>query len=342
MMYFKIELAEVVIGIHSLYDTLKKFCRDYITETEQAEFEIEITEEDIQKEASLAEEEYSPQYLETLAVLRKISDEMPERDRFLMHGAVISCNGKGYMFTAPSGTGKSTHINLWRKYLGESVEIINGDKPILKAEEDTVCVYGTPWAGKEGWQTNRKVHLETICFLEQGRENEIRKLTPVEALPRLLRQVHYTEDPGKAGKTLELLDRIFDNVPMYQLTCDISREAVKCSYEMLTGNPFDTDGVSDRKFPEEEEVWEELIRLQGKTFSTVKGLEFYYRINGNELFINRKKKSITRSSIDIALEKIRELDGYVSGPKKLQVFGSSYLYPVFQRIGLIRTGKARE
>lgn len=85
----------------------------------------------------------------------------------------------------------------------------------------------------------------------------------------------------------------------------------------------------------EEGTWEQLVHLQGETFWTVKGLEFHYKIIGNEIFIDRKKKSITRSSVDMALEKIRELNGEVSGPKKLQVFGASYLYPIFIKMGLI-------
>lgn len=86
---------------------------------------------------------------------------------------------------------------------------------------------------------------------------------------------------------------------------------------------------------EQEELWKQLIQLQDQTFYTVKGLEFHYTINGNELLIDRKKKSIIRSSVNIAFEKARELQGKVAGPKKLQVFGASYLYPIFLELGLI-------
>ena len=76
--------------------------------------------------------QYSLQYLETLAALRKIADFMPEKDCFLMHGAVVAWKDQGYLFTAPSGTGKSTHLALWKKYLGDQAEVINGDKRFLK------------------------------------------------------------------------------------------------------------------------------------------------------------------------------------------------------------------
>lgn len=230
---FRIKLADIVIGIRGRYDYLKEYCRDYITD-EKAELEIEITEQDILAERVDAKaEKFGLPYLETLAVLRKIADLMPEYNRFLMHGAVLAWKGEGYMFTAPSGTGKSTHIALWKKYLDEDVRIINGDKPILIVNEKEVHVCGTPWAGKEHWQTNTSVPLKGICFLKRGKQNHIRKMETVEALPLLIRQVYYTGNATMARKTMELLDVVFRRVPMYLLECDISEEAVKCSFNML-------------------------------------------------------------------------------------------------------------
>ena len=98
-----------------------------------------------------------------------------------MHGAVVAWKNQGYLFTAPSGTGKSTHLALWKKYLGDQAEVINGDKPILKVTEDEVWVYGTPWAGKEQWQVNKKVALKGICFLERGEKNSIQKIDSFSA-----------------------------------------------------------------------------------------------------------------------------------------------------------------
>ena len=64
-------------------------------------------------------------------------------------------------------------------------------------------------------------------------------------------------------------------------------------------------------------LWNELVLLQSQTFRTVKGLEYTYQIRGNEMFVSRKTKSITKASVDLALEKIIELSGEVAGPKKL-------------------------
>lgn len=239
-MRFNIKLADLLIEIHPRYPTLKEFCKDYICKEEpsDAQIMVQITDREIEAEQEKAEEEYSPQYLETLATLRQIADQMPEYNRLLCHGAVITWKDKGYMFTAPSGTGKSTHIAQWRKYLGEDVQIVNGDKPLMKVTEEEIRLYGTPWAGKERWQKNRSTRLDGICILQQAKENTIRRLSSVEALPMLIRQLYFTDNTTYAGKTLELLDILLRNVPVYLLECDISREAVRCSFEALTGTPM--------------------------------------------------------------------------------------------------------
>ena len=86
----------------------------------------------------------------------------------------------------------------------------------------------------------------------------------------------------------------------------------------------------------EEALWDALCALQNRTFRTAKGLEYTYTIKGYEMFVDRKEKSITRSSVNIAFHRALELDRVVTGPKKLGVFGASYLYPIFIEIGLIQ------
>ena len=95
------------------------------------------------------------------------------------------------------------------------------------------------------------------------------------------------------------------------------------------GRYADTTGYTE----EEIKLWEKLKETQSEKFKTARGLEFCYSIVGNELFIDRKEKSITRSTVNMAYRKAVELK-VVSGPKKLGVFGASYLYPVFLKLGI--------
>ena len=121
-----------------------------------------------------------------------------------------------------------------------------------------------------------------------------------------------------------------DELSLYAERCRLYRErkhAVKklhrCidrSYELL-----------------ENHLWETLKLFSGYSFTTAKGLKFHYTVNGSEIMIDRKKKSITRSSVNIALKETMKMNGNVNGPKKLKVFGASYLYPILGRFGLINT-----
>lgn len=83
-------------------------------------------------------------------------------------------------------------------------------------------------------------------------------------------------------------------------------------------------------------LWDTLLLFQSYPFYTAKSLKFTYIIKGGEMFVSRKDKSITRATINLAFQKALLLDGIVTGPKKLGVFGASYLYPVFIRIGVIK------
>ena len=87
----------------------------------------------------------------------------------------------------------------------------------------------------------------------------------------------------------------------------------------------------------EEKLWQELIYLQGCLFTTSKGLDFTYKIHGGEMFVDRKEKSIIRATVMKAYGKVVEMDGVVKGPKTLGTFGASYLYPIFVKMGLIKT-----
>ncbi|WP_418750621.1 hypothetical protein [Frisingicoccus sp.] len=96
---------------------------------------------------------------------------------------------------------------------------------------------------------------------------------------------------------------------------------------------LDESGDNERL---EEHMWDTLNLFQGYPFLTAKGLKFTYTLKGNEIFFSRKEKSVTRAKVDLALQKAVEKEGLVSGPKKLDCFGAIYLYPVFQRLGIIK------
>lgn len=167
----------------------------------------------------LADGAASPAYLEFLCIHDSLAAQLPAHHRFLMHGAAIAFDGAAYLFTAPSGTGKTTHVRLWRQYLGSRVTVVNGDKPFLSLEPDgTVRVWGSPWAGKERWQSPISVPLCGVCLLERGTDR-ICRLPPEQALTPLFRQTYHRDDPALEYLTLGFLDALLRRVPVYRLTC---------------------------------------------------------------------------------------------------------------------------
>lgn len=240
---FNIELAGLPIEIRSRYSYCHWFCRNYLIEKKPV-FSVFAEDE------RLAElREYSPdmrdEFLERDAIYSAIASKLPFYDRVTLHGACISYKGKGYLFTAASGTGKSTHIGLWKQYLGTDVDIVNGDKPIFHIEEDKITAYDTPWCGKEGWNRKRNAPMGAICFLRRtgDDENHIRKVDPDEAISLMLRQMFHPYEPEATGLMLELFDRMLESLPLYLLKCDISEDTVRCSFEALTGEKHISRGI---------------------------------------------------------------------------------------------------
>lgn len=231
---FRIKLAEVTVEVHSRYPNVKEMCQEYLSE-DKSDVVIVMTEEDIDNERKRYPDgdKAMAGYMETLAVYRKIAEAFLEHEILLIHGSAVAVDGSGYLFLAPSGTGKSTHTSLWREYLGDRAEMINDDKPLLRLEEDQVLVCGTPWNGKHRLGMNKNVPLKGLCVLRRGGANKIRRVSAKEAYADVFRQIYRPiADREKMEKTLELMDKILQ-LPMYHMECTISVEAAKMSYEEM-------------------------------------------------------------------------------------------------------------
>ena len=178
---------------------------------------------------------FSDGYLEMLAVYRKIAEKMPEYDTILFHGSCVAVGGIGYLFTAKSGTGKSTHTRLWRELLGERAVMVNDDKPLIRISDSGAVIYGTPWDGKHRLSTNIAASLKALCVLERAEQNTIRQIMAGEAYPILLQQVFRPIDSTAMSKTLTLIDRLAASVSLWRLGCNIEIEAARVAYDAMKG-----------------------------------------------------------------------------------------------------------
>ena len=228
-----IELAGLIIDIKEPGEYTVNMCKDYIYDGEKKpDIVIENDTVALEKERKIYPDA-AEDYLQNICIYRAICKKIVEFDAMLIHSAAISVDGKGYLFTALSGTGKTTHVNLWLKKFGERAFIINGDKPIVRNINGTFHVFGTPWCGKEGININTNVPIQAICILERGEKNVIKRVNHQEAVTELLRQ---TSRPGSvSGLTdlLDALDKVITEIPVYKLACNMESEAADVSYNEM-------------------------------------------------------------------------------------------------------------
>ncbi len=233
---FYIKLSGLAVEMHSDFDFAERRCKNYVTDDcKTVDLIAEATREQINAE-KLANDEVLPDgCYEDICLYRAIAEQLPLFDRTVFHGAAIEVDGKGYIFTAPSGTGKTTHIGLWMRAFGDKVSVINGDKPILRIDCDEVTVCSTPWMGKEGLGSISEAPLGAIVLLKRSTENKITKIAPNEHFPDLVKQFYLPRNIDARLKAIEIVDRVLKSVPIYLLECNMSLEAAHLSYKTLIG-----------------------------------------------------------------------------------------------------------
>lgn len=155
---------------------------------------------------------------------------------FMLHASAVEVEGKAYLFSADSGTGKSTHTKQWQAFFGgERALIINDDKPAVRKEVGQWFAYGTPFSGKTDENLNRKVKLQGICMLERGEMNQIKQIDAGEAIALLMKQTLVPRESEGVGMLLNYLDELLKEVPIYRMQCTISEEAAKMAYRTMRG-----------------------------------------------------------------------------------------------------------
>jgi hypothetical protein len=231
----RIELAGIKIQINNKYKYLRGLCQEYFSEFETPDMEITPDAKEIESQ-HLIQPEFPKSYCEGVVVYREICRKLPLFNAVMLHSSMIEKNGKAYAICGQSGAGKSTHTMLLLKNFGESIRVINGDKPIVRFFDDEPAIpyaYGTPWSGKTDESVNEGVPIAGIAFLSRGKANEIKRLSGVQALKNFLDQTIRPHNKEYAGKMLEVLDGVLTDVPVFALACDMSEEAVRTSYNAM-------------------------------------------------------------------------------------------------------------
>lgn len=155
-------------------------------------------------------------------------------DGMMLHSSAVIMDGYAYLFSAPCGTGKSTHTTMWREAFGyDRVLMLNDDKPALRLEDGRWYAYGTPWSGKTAQNINMRVPLGGICVLTRGETNEIAPFGGTQAVLALLEQTSRPVSMEGRGRLLELISSLLETVPVWKLKCTPTPDAARVSQKAM-------------------------------------------------------------------------------------------------------------
>ena len=181
MITFKINIVNKVIEINAFHESTKRYCKDFLCD-EDSDYVISMSEEDLKNESSHSNDGHVYVNEEISALYRKIADLLVEDDIIVFHSSSFMVNNNGFLITARSGVGKSTHSRNLKQYIGDDFKYINDDKPLVAVEGNHIEVYSSPWNGKERRGNNIHAPLKAVFFLNRGETNTYKKIINKEEI----------------------------------------------------------------------------------------------------------------------------------------------------------------
>lgn len=217
---YKVKIANLIIDILDNDDSFKFFFEKYIINTnELANITINNTKD-------------------LFTIHNEIASNLSHFKGFLIHGACIKYKNEAYLFIAPSGTGKTTHIKMWMDKL--NVKVINGDKPVVRLIENCPIIFGSPWCGKENYGENINSKLKAIIILQRSPVDKMKLVQTKDYIQEIFKQLYIPENNNDVLLTLDLVNEVFKQVPVYKLECTKEETAFLTSFKALTGEEYES------------------------------------------------------------------------------------------------------
>ena len=235
MVTFRIKIANKVLEINAFNENTRKYCEDFLSE-EEPNYVITLTKEDLENEITGAVNGHLYVHEEISSLYRKIADLFIEDNIIVFHGSSFKVDNSGFIVTAHSGVGKSTHVRLLNQYLGDKFTYINDDKPLVEVNDD-VTIYSSPWNGKERKGNNTQSSLKAVIFLNRGIDNTYKKIdNKQEIYFRLLSQIYLPLEKSKRAKALKIIDILLKKVHFYEIFVNMDISAAEMTSERIIKN----------------------------------------------------------------------------------------------------------
>ena len=232
MIKFKIKIADKVLEIDAFNETTKRYCDKFLSE-EEPNYVITMNKEDLENESSNSIDGKVYVNEEISALYRKIANLFVEDNIIVFHGSSFMVNNCGFLITARSGVGKSTHSRLLKELLGDEFIYINDDKPLIRVNDD-VTIFSSPWNGKERRGNNNSAPLKAILFLGRSEKPNYRKIINKEEIYiKMLSQIYLPKEKLKREKALKIADKLLKNVNFYEINVNTEEESAKMTYERI-------------------------------------------------------------------------------------------------------------
>lgn len=226
-------IAGLKVNMRASGKSLKQAEKYLIPYSDDVDFTLDIPDSVVDrlqnKQPHLTKE--SCQYI---ALCMSLSSHLLDYEGFVLHSSSVAYDNNAYLFSADSGTGKSTHTGLWMQcFIGS--EIINDDKPAIRRIDGRFYACGTPFSGSTPLNNNIIVPLKAICFIERGDHNFIERITDNSfIIHKLLSQTLRRTGNDKTVKLLEILDALIKEIPFYRLKCLPDEDAARLAYEVMS------------------------------------------------------------------------------------------------------------
>ena len=154
-------------------------------------------------------------------------------DGMLLHSSCVVVNDSAYLFSADSGTGKSTHTNLWLEKFKENAYILNDDKPAIRKIDGKIYACGTPWSGKYDISRPNIVPVAAIALLQRNDTNYIKPAETKKGVFTIFSQTVRRLNKEHINKLFDNVEMLFENIPIYEFGCNISQDAVTVAYNTM-------------------------------------------------------------------------------------------------------------
>ena len=224
------EIAGLKVEMQPQFDRLKRQSETYISSGEP----VITLNPDLYGKINSTLVNRTDEDIEYIYSSAEFCREIIRHGRFFLHASAVVYKDEAYLFSAPSGVGKSTHTSLWLKEFNGSY-ILNDDKPVILPKKDGVSVFGTPFSGKTDLQVNREVRLRAICFLKRGEENSVSRVVDDRAIALILNNT-YRPKSGESMKLLfDMIDRVVENADIFEMSCRNEPAAAQMSYKAMKG-----------------------------------------------------------------------------------------------------------